>query len=240
MKDNDSIIEKFKEVYKSNQEFSKWESTLNRFRLKSYLLAESYSKTDEYTCLSVLMSLKLFLNNEITKDDYDFQCKKNRLNINIIKGTQNISGFYDTNTKKITIFITSDIIDEICNCNNVQDLKKIADNIWTAFVHEDTHMQQDSKSCSKFKNKYVNLEDNFDYFNQKIEADAYGREIGARLKKIYPKKSVLNIFLKVNSNDISDDYSKKLIEIYKDPRVDKNVTKHFFRALYDFLEENEL
>ena len=97
--------------------------------------------------------------------------------------------------------------------------------------------------------RLVNLEHNeywdedfgksFDYFNQTIEAAAYGREIAARLSSYYAGETVFDIFERIRKNDISEDYSKKIINIYKDFRIDKEVMKHFYSALYDALIGNE-
>ena len=128
-----------------------------------------------------------------------------------------------------------------------QELGILAANLWCNYTHEHTHMQQAKASKIGFKNykpsavEYWNedLGKSFDYFNQTIEADAYGREIAARLFSCYAGETVFDIFERIRKNDISEDYSKKIINIYKDFRIDEEVMKHFYRALYDALIGNE-
>lgn len=85
------------------------------------------------------------------------------------------------------------------------------------------------------------MDKDLNYFDQFVEADAYGREIGARLEHIYnkilSKSTILNY---INNNNISDEYCKKIINIYKGPRISKKSNQSFFRALYDYLVGNEL
>lgn len=63
--------------------------------------------------------------------------------------------------------------------------------------------------------------------------------IAARLEKMYPMESASNLFSRITSNDIQDDYTKKIIGVYKDPRINDNANKAFFRSIYDFLKEEK-
>ena len=93
--------------------------------------------------------------------------------------------------------------------------------------------------CTKKLDCMDFLGKDFDYFNKAEVADAYGREIAVRLSSIYKDKIVFDIFGMVVKDNIDDDYSKKVINIYKYFRIDKEVMKHFYCALYDALIGNE-
>lgn len=82
----------------------------------------------------------------------------------------------------------------------------------------------------------VDMGENLEYFDQSVEADAYGREIGARLRVLHPRKTVSQLFLSINS--IKDAYCKHIINVYRDPRISEKANHAFFRALYDYLEGN--
>ena len=93
--------------------------------------------------------------------------------------------------------------------------------------------------CTKKMDCLDFLGKDFDYFNQVEVADAYGREIAVKLSSLYKDKIVFDIFGMVVKDNIDDDYSKKVINIYKYFRIDKEVMKHFYCALYDTLCGNE-
>ena len=127
------------------------------------------------------------------------------------------------------------------------------DNLWTAYVHEDTHKQQNKNIEDNIKlklnKKYVKYIDfdpmnldliqNIKYYSQVEEADAYGREVGSRLLSQNKSLSTSNIFEMLAKGNISDKYILNLYNIYKDPKISDDATKHFFRAIFDFLEKNE-
>lgn len=106
------------------------------------------------------------------------------------------------------------------------------------FKNKSFHLMEAYK-CTKKLGCLDFLGKDFDYFNQVEVADAYGREIAVRLSSIYKDKIVFDIFGMVVKDNIDDDYSKKVINIYKYFRIDEEVMKHFYRALYDALIGNE-
>ena len=133
------------------------------------------------------------------------------------------------------------------------DIGLFVDNLWTAYVHEDTHKQQNKNIKDNIKLKlnknYVKYIDfdpmnldliqNIKYYNQVEEADAYGREVGSRLLSQNTGLSSSDIFEMLAKGNISDKYILNLYNIYKDPKISDDATKHFFRAIFDFLEKNE-
>ena len=216
---------------------------MEKMKFYGILLTETYRRNEDVDWFEVFKTIQKRFSGQINDKDWNNFCKKNEIAFELIEGFEQIGGYFDLNDRLIVIQITNDILDKIItgSSGNLQD---IADNFYVAFVHEDTHRQQQDKSKVKINRNYKNssieywnknLEHDFNYYNQDIEADAYGREIGARLEKEYPEKDSFSILGKVNRNDIEDEYIKETINIYKDPRLDKRVSHKFFRALYDYL-----
>lgn len=211
----------------------------------SFLLAESYIRKSNHVCLLFLKHLRNSLNNDKDSNDFLNFCKNNKVALEIVDGEDGMGGQFSLSTQTIIFQMTKDVLFNIGTAND--DLLELyADILWTNFTHEDTHAQQASKS--KVKLNYISPTNKFwdedlgkdiDYFNQTVEADAYGREIAARLEKLYPTETVSNLFLRITSNNIQDDYIKKIIGVYKDPRINDNANKAFFRSIYDFLKEEK-
>lgn len=218
---------------------------LSSNNLLSFLLAESYIRKSNRVCLLFLKHLRNSLNNDKDKKNFLNFCKNNKVALEIVDGKDGIGGQFSLSTQTIIFQMTKDVLFNIGTAND--DLLELyADILWTNFTHEDTHAQQASKS--KVKLNYISPTNKFwdedlgkdiDYFNQTVEADAYGREIAARLEKLYPTETVSNLFLRITSNNIQDDYIKKIIGVYKDPRINDNANKAFFRSIYDFLKEEK-
>ena len=218
---------------------------LSSNNLLSFLLAESYIRKSNRVCLLFLKHLRNSLNNDKDKKNFLNFCKNNKVALEIVDGKDGMGGQFSLSTQTIIFQMTKDVLFNIGTAND--DLLELyADILWTNFTHEDTHAQQASKS--KVKLNYISPTNKFwdedlgkdiDYFNQTVEADAYGREIAARLEKLYPTETVSNLFLRITSNNIQDDYIKKIIGVYKDPRINDNANKAFFRSIYDFLKEEK-
>lgn len=221
-----------------------WRETL--YKNKSFHLMEAYKCTKKLDCLDFLKTLKKAYLKEITETDFKKYCDDKKISFELSNGQRSIGGYFDLNEAKITILLTKDVFIKVMLADE-QELGILASNLWCNYTHEHTHMQQAKVSKIGFKNYKPSAveywdEDfgkSFDYFNQTIEADAYGREIAARLSSYYVGETVLDIFERIRKNDIDDKYSKKIINIYKDFRIDKEVMKHFYRALYDALIGNE-
>lgn len=211
----------------------------------SFLLAESYIRKSNRVCLLFLKHLRNSLNNDKDTKDFLSFCKNNKVALEIVDGEDGIGGQFSLSTQTIIFQMTKDVLFKVGTANDNM-LGLYADVLWTNFNHEDTHAQQASKS--KVELNYISPTNKFwdedlgkdiDYFNQTVEADAYGREIAARLEKLYPTETVSNLFSRITSNDIQDDYIKKIIGVYKDPRINDNANKAFFRSIYDFLKEEK-
>lgn len=218
---------------------------LSSNNLLSFLLAESYIRKSNRICLLFLKHLRNSLNNDKDTQDFLNFCKNNKVALEIVDGKDGIGGQFRLSTQTIIFQMTKDVLFNVGAANDDM-LELYADVLWTNFTHEDTHAQQASKS--KVKLNYISPTNKFwdedlgkdiDYFNQTVEADAYGREIAARLEKLYPTETVSSLFLRITSNNIQDDYIKKIIGVYKDPRINDNANKAFFRSIYDFLKEED-
>lgn len=119
---------------------------------------------------------------------------------------------------------------------------RLSSNNLLSFLLATLYIRKPEVNSNYISSTNTFLEDlgkDIDYFNQTVEADAYGREIAARLEKIYPTETVSNLFSRITSNDIQDDYIKKIIGVYKDPRINDNANRAFFRSIYDFLKEEK-
>ena len=218
---------------------------LSSNNLLSFLLAESYIRKSNRVCLLFLKHLRNSLNNDKDTKDFLSFCKNNKVALEIVDGEDGIGGQFSLSTQTIIFQMTKDVLFKVGTANDDM-LGLYADVLWTNFTHEDTHAQQASKSKVKLNyrsptNKFwdEDLGKDIDYFNQTVEADAYGREIAARLEKLYPTETVSNLFLRITSNSIQDEYIKKIIGVYKDPRINDNANKAFFRSIYDFLKEEK-
>lgn len=210
--------------------------------LQEVYIKEAYRKTDEQMCIDFVYLLKDFINGEISTDLFlDFQ-EQHDFELHVIDGENMIYADYHTQSRKIYLYLSQDILEKI---SQSEDLESIAKNIWTNFMHEDTHAQQQKASKVDLKKNYIspeslNWEDDFEkslaYFDQFTEADAYGREIASRLIAQYSEKK--DIYKDVAENTVKDDYAAKVINIYKNPKC-KN-SKKFFRAFFDALQGNDL
>lgn len=221
-----------------------------RLKLPSYLiLSEAYKRNEFIDWLEVFKKIKEFFLHKITEKEFENYCNTLEIELVIIWNDKGcIGGFFDLNTRKIILKISFNLISKIL-IGDEEDLKNLAANFWVNFVHEDTHRQQQNAAGNfnifkKYKNPVVldwneDLGKDIEYFDQQIEADAYGREIGARLEKIYSGEDFISIIQNINSNTIKDNYCKKIINVYKDPRISKKANKSFFRALFDFLKGEE-
>lgn len=211
------------------------------------LLQESYKQTQLEPCRKAIQCLRSCLRDEIDKSAFTKTCQDLQICFERLDGSSCISGEFSPSLGVVIVKITDDIIYEIKNADD-ETLNLISDNFWTNFVHEDTHQQQFCVGGFRAFNKYIKLEttsfyngklQNVEpkYFDQSVEADAYGREIGARLKKTYADKN--EVYDSLMKNSIRDDYSREIINVYKDPRISDKNAKKFYRALFDMLEDTE-
>lgn len=228
-----------------------------RFRMNNYTLfiprtwlTEAYKKSNDVDWVEVLRLYKDCMRNEVSEKDFTSYLDKNKIAFEIVDGEGLIGGQFELSTQRVIMVFTKDIEEEIFYANESM-LKNLAANFWINFIHEDTHRQQfnaagDYNIFKKYKapatlDWTADLMTNLDYYDQSVEADAYGRDVGARLQTKFGKRSNFHTISLISSDrDVNDDYCQKLISIYKDPRISKKSHIAFFRALYDFLSENEL
>lgn len=205
-------------------------------------IKEAYRKTDESICLDFVHLIHDYLKGEISQNIFfEFQ-KQHDFELFPTEGKDIIYAIYHTQSRKIHLYLSQDYLEQIALG---KDLESIAKRIWTNFMHEDTHAQQQKASKADLSKNYIqpesldwedDLEKSLPYFDQSIEADAYGREIASRLLAQYSEKS--DIYEAVAKNKVKDAYAAKIINIYKNPKC-KN-SKKFFRAFFDVLQDNEL
>ena len=173
--------------------------------LQEAYIKEAYRKTDEQMCLDFVYLLKDFLNGEISTDLFlDFQGQHD-FELHVVDGEGIIYAEYRTQFRKIYLYLSPDFLEKI---SRGEDLENIAKNIWTNFMHEDTHVQQQKVSKVDIKRNYIppesldwkgDLEKSLSYFDQPIEADAYGREIAGKLISQYAEKVIfIKTLLKIN------------------------------------------
>lgn len=139
--------------------------------------------------------------------------------------------------------MSNDLFNDLCNgMFKVRTIEELGIPMWhwreTLYKNKSFRLMEAYK-CTKKLDCVDFLGKDFDYFNQAEVADAYGREIAVKLSSFYKDKTVFDIFRMVVKDNIDDDYSKKVINIYKYFKIDEEVMKHFYRALYDALIGNE-
>lgn len=204
------------------------------------ILSEAYKKTDT----SFLDQMLIDISDALQK--YDIKDVNNltigNFGIYIQGGEYVQSAVYNPMTKRINIYINRKCLEHIKGYQNIPNILK---RIKAAYVHENTHMQQDVASNGKFynSNSYKSADINKpesvkDYLNQKVELDAYARQYGFELRELYPKESTEEIFKRVFNSKIDDeDLKNNLIAIF-DILTDKN--KNFFlRNMYDYINNEE-
>lgn len=230
------------------------QEALHRLRMKPSwymyrLLCEAYVRSGEYTnWIDVIKKIKEYLLYSMTQEDFDKYLDSLNLSLELVKGYDKIGAEFDTVTRQIIMKMTPDVAEKIKNADE-EKIKSFAYTFWVSFVHEDTHRQQQTSAGdynihTNYKDaKLLSWEDdyekNIEYFDQHVEAAAYGREIGALLSNLYPDESASGVFYLINKNQIKDLYCKKAINIYKHPGMSDGNRRKFFRALYDFLAGNE-
>lgn len=227
---------------------SNWKLAEAKFKYKSFRLSEAYARNNNVDWLDVFEKIKLRFSGKLTNQAWSDYCLSTGIGFELVDGECGIGGYFDLDCRMIVMQVTKDVLEIILEAED-EALKELAKLFWTNFCHEDTHRQQAAKSKVEINRNYtsidseywdVDLGESFSYFDQGIEADAYGREIGAKLQILYPNESTSRIFNLISGNKIKDRYCRCIINIYKDPRISDKANHSFFRALYDYLEGNEL
>lgn len=212
---------------------------------RCYWLAETYSKTNYKVVEDLLQNLILFYPDK-NKYQKEFFEKEFKYKIGFYQVPESYSincCFFDPNLKMTIIPIKESKIIELCSDPNTY--KNYLAFLRQKIVHEDTHKQQFDRyegysKDYKFPNNEafsLKTQADVDYFSQTIEADAYGREAGQTLKDAFPD-TYSEILFKMLMTDKTD-CIKEYTDVYKDPRISRKAFQHFWRALYDYLKENE-
>lgn len=203
-------------------------------------LSEAYKKTDTSFLDQMLIDISEALQKYDTKEVNNLTV--GNFGIYIQDGEYVQSAVYNPMTKRINIYINRKCLEHIKAYQNIPNILK---RIKAAYVHENTHMQQDIASNGKFYNsntyKSANInkpESLKDYLNQRVELDAYARQYGFELRELYPNESTEDIFKRIFNAEIDDeDLKNNLIAIF-DILTDKN--KNFFlRNMYDYINNEE-
>lgn len=205
-----------------------------------HLFSEAYKKTDVSFLDQMLVDISEALQNYNIDDVTSLNVGD--FGIYVQAGDYVQSAVYNPMTKKINIFINRKCLEHIKNYQNIPNILK---RFKAAYVHEDTHKQQDISSNGKFYNagtyKEVNINDSEvvkDYVNQRVELDAYARQYGFELRALYPNESTKDIFKRIFDANIDDELLKNNLINMFDTMTDKN--KNFFlRNLYDYINGEE-
>lgn len=110
--------------------------------LCNQILTEVYKKSDKSLFLSFFRNLRDYLLDKKTKKDFDNFNTRNHFGLFQIES--GLSGYYDISENKIVFLLDKTTLDLIKRLDG-EKLYKLADYVWTAFVHEDTHFQQQNK-----------------------------------------------------------------------------------------------
>lgn len=198
--------------------------------LKGKILAEVYQKSDRTRCLRFFDMLQKYLKDELSETEFNGYKQKEHFDIYRID-QDSIGGYYEISTNTIVILLNSAIINLLPTFTEEQRYK-LADYFWTSFVHEDTHLQQQTKlnkarerkqlAPLKICNRYIkynvdlsydlDIPENVDYYSQFIEADAIAREIGEKLTIIYDLNSLESYDLHETVSGIFEDIKKDTLK----------------------------
>lgn len=209
---------------------------------------ESYYNSPKKECKKVLKLAQSLLLGQIDKSNFDKKCNELGYSIEILNNyNSEIGGFFNPKTSNIVFQFSIDSFKNLLTLTD-DNLNTLVDLFWSSYVHEDTHRQQFILGGNHLYNNYIKIKSNtfynnlsekdYKYFDQQVEADAYGREIGSLLKGKYKNNTEL-LYKDIANNNIQNDYVQTIINIYKDPRIKDANAKKFYRALFDFVEGNE-
>ena len=228
--------------------------------MKESILNEIYRKASETMCFRFLETFKKYLSKEISEEEFNTFKKENHFDIEILPTHGiGIGSCYNLSTKNYVIQIEKGLEIIFHSLTNEQ-LYNLTKRFWLWFIHEDTHKQQDDSSGGfRLGKNYIRfletdptnlgIQQNVDYFNQLIEADAYAREVGEILKILYniPKEGVepsqsglvTDIINDIKDGKVKDKDVQQITNIYWDPRINKKAKMKFFGTLYEYLYGDE-
>lgn len=216
---------------------------LNKYFKISFVkkkLIEAYSKTNTDVIIDLVNKLLDLLHKKISLEDFSDYQKQIGIGFQIQHTEKLITPFFDPTIGMIVIVVDKSVIERLIIEENYKNtFIKILKSL---IVHEDTHKQQFLK-YKYFSKNYKEPDSettklsakNVAYYNQVIEADAYGREVGYDIRKEHPGLSTNFIFDKIKNKEIGHN----LIDIYNDPKISNKAFNKFWRAVYDYLEGEE-
>lgn len=192
---------------------------------ETVVINESFSETNTTFLKDLILDIKNSTDNEFSSILEKYNIKIN------ITGSDRL--FYaDYNGSCVNFYINKTLLKIIKNADN-EDLQNLYIIFAALYSHEDAHVQQLSK-YNFLKNYKANISSDPDkpdleYFDQTIEAAAYGKQMGKHLKTLYPEKSIYELYdIIENTEDV-----KYFMDIYRDPAISKAAKKKFYRALFD-------
>lgn len=193
---------------------------------EAIILEEAYKETNTAFLKDLILDIK-------NSKDNDFSNILKKYNIRIIIVNSDVYFNADYDKSAINFYINKDFLRFIKNTP-----EKLSNLVYSTFAslysHEDTHVQQLSKyNVIKNYRKYKNNSD-IGYFNQTIEAAAYGRQVAKFLKEQYPEKSIQELFNKLTDLSLEKEVAH-FVNIYKDPTISKEAKQKFYKALFDEL-----
>lgn len=207
-------------------------------------LYEVYSKIDIDFVRNLILELQKFLKGQLSIEKIQKDSLKNGIGFMLYPNQDNEAMIcsFDPYLNLIIIPIYKNTIKALKT--DTLDINSFVNLIEASIVHEDTHKQQFKKYF--FYSKNYKLPDttnnlkltnkNIAYYNQIIEAQAYGRQLGYLLRKRFPDLQANIIFQKIWKNEL--DY--ELLDIYKDSRISGKAFNKFFKTLYTYLDNREV
>ena len=124
---------------------------------KLRLLNEAYHKTGKEECYEIITALVSKLRGVITDEQYQLFCDMLNIHTSVLEGYDYsaISVSYGRVSETFEIQYTKPFEDDLKRSTK-DDIGLFVDNLWTAFIHEDTHKQQNSKIPKDIKLKLNN------------------------------------------------------------------------------------
>ena len=221
---------------------------LSPSRGSNYWLREVYSKTNENNFEVLIESLLKFVKEpDKYQEEFYLNVLKFRIGFRLVPEGQLPNPCFDPLTANGLTIIPIQMSQINFMQTDLDYKQRYIKCLKSMITHEDTHKQQFDRYWGYSKNykifssenpfKLLSKED-VDYFSQPIEADAYARQVGSTIRKIYETESAEKIFDNIINKNILEDI-QDLIDVYRDPRISRKGYKHFWTTLYNYLKDNE-
>ncbi len=208
-----------------------------------FWLQEAYQKTDVAFIKDFVKSFYAYLDKQISEESFENIQDFNGVRILFIRD-QSDEFFLDAKCR-----VTDN---EIVFLTNWHTFKRLLDRdkkyrhefskgIQALYVHEDTHRQQFKKysDLKGYKTLDYNDAGDLDYYDQYIEADAYGRQVGQMIRSTYPEESLDHLYKKIGTKTLPYNI-QQVLNTYQSSDVSKRNKVKFMRTLYDYLSDQEI